>query len=148
MSETPCSIRSSARQSCGSSMMPTATHPVFATRTAALQPTTTLSATGAGMLFAFTTVQVRLLPTTTMTLGAESSLSPMLMVRRLQIQTTSPMLTRFAIVDITLTLRLDSTMYPAVITILRSGGLLMQTPYLAKVLFLETTCLPIALIIR
>ena len=49
---------------------PMATPPVFATRTAALQPTTTLSATGAEMLFAFTTVQVRLLPTTTMTLGA------------------------------------------------------------------------------
>lgn len=34
-------------------MMPTATPPVFATRTAALQPTTTLSATGAGLLFAW-----------------------------------------------------------------------------------------------
>ena len=50
-------------------MMLTATHPVFATKTAVLQPTITLSATGAEMLFAFTTVQVRLLPTTTMTLG-------------------------------------------------------------------------------
>ena len=70
MSETHCSMRSSVRQSCGSSMMPTATHPVFATKTAVLQPTITLSATGAEMLFAFTTVQVRLLPITTMTLGA------------------------------------------------------------------------------
>lgn len=102
-------------------MMPTATHPVFATKTAVLQPTTTLSATGAEMLFAFMTGQVRLLPTTTMTLGAESSLSPMLTVRRLQIRPTSPMSTRFAIVGITLTLRRDSTMCPAVITILRSG---------------------------
>ena len=89
----------------------------------------------------FTTGQVRLLPTTTMTLGAEASLSPMLTVRRLQIQTTSPMLTvrrlqiqttspmltRFAIVDIIMTLRQDSTMYPAVITILRLVGGLMQT---------------------
>ena len=108
-------------------MMSTATPPVFAARTAALQPTTTLSATGAEMLFAFTMVQARLLPTTTMTLGAESSLSPMLTVRRLQIQTTSPMLTRFAIVDIIMTLRQDSTMYPAVITILRLVGGLMQT---------------------
>ena len=108
-------------------MMPTATPPVFATRTAVLQPTITLSATGAEMLSAFTTVQVQLLPTTTMTLGAESSLSPMLTVRRLQIQTTSPMLTRFAIVDIIMTLRQDSTMYPAVITILRLVGGLMQT---------------------
>jgi len=51
-------------------MMPTATPPVFATKTAAQPPTTTLSATGAEMLFAFTTVQVQLLPTTTMMLGA------------------------------------------------------------------------------
>ena len=102
-------------------MMPTATPPVFATRTAALQPTTTLSATGAEMLSAFTTVRVRLLPTTTMTLGAESSLSPMPTVRRLQIQPTLLTSTRFAIVDIIMTLRWDSTMCPAVITILRSG---------------------------
>ena len=102
-------------------MMPTATPPVFATRTAALQPTTTLSATGAEMLFAFTTGQVRLLPTTTMTLGAESSLSPMLTVRRLQIQPTLPTSTRFAIVGIITILRRGSIMYPVVITILRSG---------------------------
>ena len=107
--------------------MPTATPPVFATKTAAQPPTITLSATGAEMLFAFTTAQVRLLPTTTMTLGAESSLSPMLTVRRLQIQTTSPMLTRFAIVDIITTLRRGSIMYPVVITILRLVGGLMQT---------------------
>ena len=50
-------MRSSVRQSCGSSMMPTATPPVFATRTAALQSTTTLSATGAGILLAFSVVQ-------------------------------------------------------------------------------------------
>ena len=39
-------------------------------------------------------------------------------------------------------------MYPVGITILRSVGGLMRTPYLAKILFLETICLPIALIIR
>ena len=69
----------------------------------------------------FTTAQVQLLPTTTMTLGAMLFLLPMPMVRRLQIQPTSPMSIRFAIVDIIMTLRQDSTMYPAVITILRSG---------------------------
>ena len=51
-------------------MMPTATPPVFATKTAAQPPTITLSVIGVGMLFAFMTGQVRLLPTTTMTLGA------------------------------------------------------------------------------
>lgn len=101
--------------------MPTATPPVFATRTAALQPTTTLSATGAEMLSAFTTVRMRLLPTTTMTLGAESSLSPMPTVRRLQIRLTLPTSILFAIVGIITTLKRDFTMYPAVITILRSG---------------------------
>ena len=100
-------------------MMPTATHPVFATKTAVLQPTITLSATGAEMLFAFTTVQVRLLPTTTMTLGAESSLSPMLTVRRLQIQTTSPMLTRFAIVGIITISRVDCIIFEADIMTLK-----------------------------
>ena len=129
-------------------MMPTATPPVFATRTAALQPTTTLSATGAEMLFAFTTGQVQLLPTTTMTLGAESSLSPMLMVRRLQIQTTSPMLTRFAIVDITLTLRRDCIISRAGIMIRRLRDLLILTDmFLLDKVFLAITCLLIALII-
>ena len=75
----------------------------------------------------FTTAQVQLLPTTTMTLGAESSLSPMLTVRRLQIRLTLPTSILFAIVDIITTLRQDSTMYPAVITILRLVGGLMQT---------------------